>query len=79
MKNYFSNMMSEGYDILVSKEIVWPKELEKDQKIELLNQAIKYFTEVEEYRKCAILQTKINDIENPPKRKRGRPRKNSEI
>ena len=79
MKNYFKDMMTEGYELLVSKEIVWPKELTMENKVDLLSQAIKYFTEIEEYRKCVILQNKIEEIKNPPKRKRGRPRKNSEI
>ena len=79
MKNYFKDMMTEGYELLVSKEIVWPRELTMENKVDLLSQAIKYFTEIEEYRKCVILQNKIEEIKNPPKRKRGRPRENSEI
>ena len=79
MGNYFKNLMGEGYEILVSKKIVWPSELSLDNKIELLNQAIKYFTEVEEYMKFATLQKKIEELQNPPKKRRGRPRKNSEM
>ena len=63
MGNYFKNLMGEGYEILVSKKIVWPSELSLDNKIELLNQAIKYFTEVEEYMKCATLQKKIEELQ----------------
>ena len=78
MKNYFSRIMSDGYDILLSEGFVWPTELEDDQKIHLMNLGIEYFCELEEYMKCAQLQKKIDVIVNPPKR-RGRPRKQVNI
>jgi hypothetical protein len=34
-----------------------------------------YFQDQEEYEKCSVLQKKIELVNNPPKRKRGRPRK----
>jgi hypothetical protein len=74
MKNYFGEMMSNGYQLLVNEKVVWPYELEDSQKVELLQQAILYFQELEEYEKCAILKTKIEHIFNPPKRRRGRPK-----
>lgn len=74
MKNYFNQMMVEGYELLVSDKVDWPYELDNVMKLQLLEQATNYFTELEEYEKCAILQKKIADIINPPK-KRGRPRK----
>lgn len=74
MKNYFGDMMSNGYQLLVNDKVVWPYELEDSQKVELLQQAILYFQELEEYEKCAILKKKIEYIFNPPKRKRGRPK-----
>jgi hypothetical protein len=41
----------------------------------LLQLAINYFQELEEYERCALLQKKIEAILNPPKKKRGRPKK----
>ena len=75
MKNYFNQMMTEGYELLVSDKVVWPYELDDSMKIQLLNTATKYFVELEEYEKCSILQKKIVDIISPPKKKRGRPKK----
>jgi len=71
MKNYFSDMMSDGYDLFVAEKIYWPVELEDSQKIKLLESAIEYFCEKEDYMKCAVLQKRIEEIQNPtPKRKR---------
>ena len=75
MKNYFNQMMTDGYEILTSDKVDWPYELTDAMKIQLLEKAAKYFIELEEYEKCAILQKKIVDINNPPKKKRGRPKK----
>ena len=71
MKNYFKKLMNDGYEILVAKRIQWPHELLDSQKVELLEQAIEFFQDQEEYEKCAILKKKIEAIYNPkPKRKR---------
>jgi hypothetical protein len=70
MKNYFKQLMTDGYDLLVASRIKWPGELLDSQKVELLEQAIEYFREQEEYEKCAILKKKIDKICNiKPKRK----------
>lgn len=74
MKNYFSDMMVDGYELFVAEKIYWPVELEDDQKIKLLESAIEYFCEKEEYLKCSVLQKRIDEIQHPPKPKR-RPRK----
>ena len=72
MENYFKQMMSDGYELLIAKRVVWPGELTQAQKIELLQQAILYFEGIEEYQKCAILKTKIDNLLKKPVR---RPRK----
>ena len=59
MKNYFNQLMKDGYYLLVQDKINWPYELEIDQKVQLLNLAIEYFQELEEYEKCTLLQKKI--------------------
>lgn len=74
MKNYFNDMMFDGYQLLVEDKVVWPYELSDSQKIELLEAAISYFQELEEYEKCAILKKKIDYIFNPPASRRGRPK-----
>jgi protein-arginine kinase activator protein McsA len=73
MKNYFNQMMHEGYALLVSDEVDWPYELDDAQKINLLQLAINYFQELEEYERCAALRDKIELVKNPLKR-RGRPK-----
>jgi hypothetical protein len=73
MKNYFNQLMQDGYHLLVQDKINWPYELETDQKVQLLNLAIEYFQELEEYAKCAALRDKIELVKNPLKR-RGRPK-----
>ena len=75
MKNYFNQIMHEGYVLLVADTVDWPYELEDEQKINLLQLALEYFQDLEEYEKCILLQKKINNIINPPKKKRGRPKK----
>ena len=72
MENYFKQMMIDGYELLVTDEVDWPYELLESQKVELLQQAIKYFEEIEEYQKCAILKKKIDAIFNPPVKKKRR-------
>ena len=42
MKNYFNQLMKDGYYLLVQDKINWPYELEIDQKVQLLNLAIEY-------------------------------------
>lgn len=70
--------MKDSYELLIAKDVEWPYELSDSNKVELLQQAIDYFSEIEEYEKCAILHKKIEHIFNPPKKKRKRKMKNSE-
>ena len=78
MKNYFNQLMKDGYYLLVQDKINWPYELEIDQKVQLLNLAIEYFQELEEYEKCTLLQKKI-EVLNTPKKKKVRPKKISYV
>lgn len=73
MKNYFNHLMVDSYLIYTQDEIDWPTELCTEQKVDLINQTLKYFESVEDYMKCAALRDKIQLILNPPKR-RGRPK-----
>lgn len=74
MKNYFNEMMTDGYELLIEDKVIWPYELSRTQKIELLEAALSYFEEIEEYEKCAILKKKIDRIQSLPKTRRGRPK-----
>ena len=65
--------MVDSYLIYTQDEIDWPTELCTEQKVDLINQTLKYFESVEDYMKCAALRDKIQLILNPPKRK-GRPK-----
>ena len=78
MENYFNQVMTDAYTLLTSKRVNWPYELEIDQKVQLLNLAIEYFQELEEYEKCTLLQKKI-EVLNTPKKKKGRPKKISYV
>ena len=62
MKNYFDIVMNDLYHLLDKPEIKWPYELTDSQKVELLQCAILYFQNLEEYEKCAILKSKIKDL-----------------
>ena len=73
MKNYFNHLMVDSYLIYTQDEIDWPTELCTEQKVDLINQTLKYFESVEDYMKCSALRDKIQLILNPPKR-RGRPK-----
>jgi len=59
MKNYFSQIMSDAFQILKAKKVNWPSELDKQQKIMLLNKCLAYFEHYEEYDKCKTIQHKI--------------------
>lgn len=70
MKNYFSQLMKDGYELLISKRPIWPYELSTSQKVELMQTAINYFKAQEEYEKCSILQKKIVSLMKPKKTRR---------
>jgi len=73
MKNYFNNLMTDSYLIYTQDKIDWPHELCTEQKVDLLNQTLKYFETIEDYMKCAMLRDKIQLTLHPPTR-RGRPK-----
>jgi hypothetical protein len=59
MKNYFSQIMDDSFKLLEAKKVNWPIELDKQQKILLLNKCLEYFEFHEDYDKCTALQRKI--------------------
>ena len=58
----------ETYKVLVSDTDPWPRTFEPKKKIKLIDQMIEYFTEREEYERCAKLvkvkEQVIKDVEN---------------
>jgi protein-arginine kinase activator protein McsA len=79
INNFFDKLMNNGYEILVKENINWPKDLTVQQRIQLLNAAIEYFLQTEEYEKCAVLKKQIDRVveeyNTPAKKRTRRPRK----
>ena len=61
-KNYFNVIMNESFDLLTSKKVSWPYELDNQQRTVLVERCLEYFTEKEEYAKCAELKKKIQSL-----------------
>jgi hypothetical protein len=71
--DFLDLVLYEGFKLLTAKKVKWPHQLTKEQKIELIEACIHYYTEREDYEKCASLtQSKIIVEISKPK---GRPRK----
>ena len=68
MKNYLDLTLIETYKVLVSDTDPWPRTFEPKKKIKLIDQMIEYFTEREEYERCAKLvkvkEQVIKDVED---------------
>ena len=74
-RNYFNDIMDDIHEILQNENTEWPYELNTEDKIKLLNAAIEYFTKVEEYEKCDVLQRQIVAVTSIKKPKRSRKKK----
>jgi len=70
MENYFDQIMNDVIDILQQKKVSWPRELTHEEKIQLVQSTLEYFTVAEEYEKCVILQKRLLELTNPVKRGR---------
>jgi hypothetical protein len=64
MKNYFNQLMLDGYNMLSAEDIDWPKDISYTQRMELLQTTIEYFQELEDYEKCVNLKSKIDQLIN---------------
>ena len=68
MKNYLDLTLIETYKVLVSDTNPWPKKFQPEKKIQLIDQMIDFFTEREEYERCAKLvkvkEQVMKDVEN---------------
>lgn len=70
VENYFKQMMDDGYTLLIEDDIVWPKDFTNLNKIAILTQAMTFYTEKEDFNKCAGLKKKINNLQVTVKTKR---------
>lgn len=59
MGNHFNQVMVDTYALLTSRRIKWPYELDNNQKIEFMEHVIKYFSDIEDYKKCSDIQKKL--------------------
>jgi len=64
MKNYLDLTLIETYKVLISDANPWPNTFSVKKKIKMIDQLIEYFTEREEYEKCAELVKLKNQVTN---------------
>lgn len=76
MENYFNQVMTDAYRLLTSKRVNWPYELDNDQKIQFMENVIKYFSELEDYQKCNTIQKKLNSFNKRNRKSYGKQSKN---
>lgn len=76
MENYFNQVMTDAYTLLTSKRVNWPYELDNDQKIQFMENVIKYFSELEDYQKCNTIQKKLNSFNKRNRKSYGKQSKN---
>ena len=62
--NYENKVMNSAFRILKKNGFKWSDEFDNGMKSELLNLLLKYFTDIEEYEKCAHIHSMIKDLEN---------------
>jgi hypothetical protein len=63
MDNNFGYIMDRTYDLINTKYIAWPIELEADQQKTLINKMIEYYSNTEDFEKCIELKNKLNSID----------------
>ena len=56
--------MESAFRILSKKNFKWGHEFDDRMKRELLNLLLTYFTDIEQYEKCAHIHSMIKDLEN---------------
>jgi hypothetical protein len=63
MDNNFGYIMDRTYDLINTKYIAWPIELEAEQQKTLINKMIEYYSNTEDFEKCIELKNKLNSID----------------
>lgn len=56
--------MDNTYEILMKEDFAWSLEFKEEMKVQLLTLLIEYFTDVEDYEKCAHLNKLLINLEN---------------
>jgi hypothetical protein len=69
MKNFFNQILEDGYDLLTLKKVPWPYELDDSKKVELLEKLLDYYSKKEDFDKCIILQKNIMMLSSTKKRR----------
>lgn len=59
---YFNVTMDEVYDLLTHHKNPWPSSFSKARKLQLLDNIIEYYTEHEEFERCAVLTALRNRL-----------------
>ena len=62
--NYEKEVMNSAFRILSKKNFKWGYEFDNKMKTDLLNMLLTYFTDIEQYEKCAHIHSMIKDLEN---------------
>jgi hypothetical protein len=62
--NYEREVMESAFRILSKKNFKWGYEFDDRMKEDLLNLLLTYFTDIEQYEKCAHIHSMIKDLEN---------------
>jgi protein-arginine kinase activator protein McsA len=62
--NYERKVMESAFRILNKKNFKWGHEFDNKMKTDLLNMLLTYFTDIEQYEKCAHIHSMIKDLEN---------------
>ena len=62
--NYEREVMESAFRILSKKNFKWGYEFDDRMKKQLLNLLLTYFTDIEQYEKCAHIHSMIKDLEN---------------
>jgi hypothetical protein len=63
MDNRFGYIMDRTYDLINTKYVAWPIELEANQQKALINKMIEYYSKTEDFEKCIELKNKLNSID----------------
>ena len=60
--NYEKKVMESTYEILMKKDFTWSYEFKDEMKVQLVTLLIDYFTDIEEYEKCAHLSKLLTNL-----------------
>ena len=60
--NYEKKVMESTYEILMKKDFEWSYEFKDEMKVKMLQLLIEYFTDIEEYERCAHLSKLLTNL-----------------